>query len=150
MPGGLSCSFSLQLRSSFFLNKLEAFLYSIIDHLLISISIMFTSILLAACLATELYALPLNINLGAYSPALVVGDGEISFGGDQDVSNLMNALEGAAVTNAQNNGAAAPGVEAQPQQEQAQVAPVPTTSAVPRETQNQEVQNLPQGKLYHV
>lgn len=23
---------------------------------------------------------PLNINLGAYSPALVVGDGEISFG----------------------------------------------------------------------
>ncbi|KAK3685016.1 hypothetical protein B0T22DRAFT_482018 [Podospora appendiculata] len=26
-------------------------------------------------------ALPLNINLGAYSPALVVGDGEISFGG---------------------------------------------------------------------
>ncbi|KAK4191418.1 hypothetical protein QBC35DRAFT_375780 [Podospora australis] len=42
-------------------------------------------------------ALPLNINLGAYSPALVVGDGEISFGGKQDVSNLMNALEGAAV-----------------------------------------------------
>jgi hypothetical protein len=24
-------------------------------------------------------ALPLNVNLGAYSPALVVGDGEISF-----------------------------------------------------------------------
>ncbi|KAJ4416901.1 hypothetical protein N0V85_002081 [Neurospora sp. IMI 360204] len=45
-------------------------------------------------------ALPLNINLGAYSPALVVartGDGEISFGGKQDVSTLMNALEGAAV-----------------------------------------------------
>ncbi|KAL8418335.1 hypothetical protein RB594_001805 [Gaeumannomyces avenae] len=42
-------------------------------------------------------ALPLNINLGAYSPALVVGDGEISFGGKTDVSNLMNALEGAAV-----------------------------------------------------
>ncbi|KAI0011038.1 hypothetical protein F4779DRAFT_252596 [Xylariaceae sp. FL0662B] len=42
-------------------------------------------------------ALPLNINLGAYSPALVVGDGEISFGGGQDVTNLMNALEGAAV-----------------------------------------------------
>ena len=44
-----------------------------------------------------LSVLPLNINLGAYSPALVVGDGEISFGGKQDVSNLMNALEGAAV-----------------------------------------------------
>ncbi|KAJ4306383.1 hypothetical protein N0V88_001183 [Collariella sp. IMI 366227] len=34
-------------------------------------------------------ALPLNINLGAYSPALVVGR--------QDVSNLITALEGAAV-----------------------------------------------------
>ncbi|KAI1335258.1 hypothetical protein F5Y15DRAFT_420101 [Xylariaceae sp. FL0016] len=45
-------------------------------------------------------ALPLNINLGAYSPALVVGDGEISFGGGQDVTNLMNALEGAAVSGA--------------------------------------------------
>ncbi|CAK7223925.1 hypothetical protein SCUCBS95973_005344 [Sporothrix curviconia] len=57
-------------------------------------------------------ALPLNINLGAYSPALVVvdevadsggtGDGEISFGGNQDVSNLMNVLEGAAVNTAAN------------------------------------------------
>lgn len=27
---------------------------------------------------------PLNINLGAYSPALVVGDGEISFGGEAE------------------------------------------------------------------
>ncbi|XDG01780.1 hypothetical protein ABKA04_001395 [Annulohypoxylon sp. FPYF3050] len=56
-------------------------------------------------------ALPLNINLGAYSPALVVGDGEISFGGGQDVTNLMNALEGAAVNaatgTANNNNAAA-------------------------------------------
>ncbi|KAI1451376.1 hypothetical protein F4805DRAFT_104543 [Annulohypoxylon moriforme] len=54
-------------------------------------------------------ALPLNINLGAYSPALVVGDGEISFGGGQDVTNLMNALEGAAVnaaTGTTNNAAA--------------------------------------------
>ena len=55
-------------------------------------------------------ALPLNINLGAYSPALVVGDGEISFGGKQDVSNLMNALEGAAVSSAAANGQAAPAV----------------------------------------
>lgn len=55
-----------------------------------------------------LNALPLNINLGAYSPALVVGDGEISFGGKQDVSNLMNALEGAAVSGAAANGQAAP------------------------------------------
>ncbi|TLD12498.1 uncharacterized protein PgNI_03412 [Pyricularia grisea] len=49
-------------------------------------------------------AVPLNINLGAYSPALVVGDGEISFGGGEEVSSLMNALEGAAVNAA--NGAA--------------------------------------------
>ncbi|KAK3327554.1 hypothetical protein B0T19DRAFT_166295 [Cercophora scortea] len=56
-------------------------------------------------------ALPLNINLGAYSPALVVGDGEISFGGRQDVSALMNALEGAAV-NAAAGAAAAPAAAA--------------------------------------
>ncbi|KAK3359983.1 hypothetical protein B0T25DRAFT_116541 [Lasiosphaeria hispida] len=58
-------------------------------------------------------ALPLNINLGAYSPALVVGDGEISFGGKQDVSALMNALEGAAV-NAAAGAAAAPAAVAAP------------------------------------
>ncbi|KAK4147172.1 uncharacterized protein C8A04DRAFT_24970 [Dichotomopilus funicola] len=62
-------------------------------------------------------ALPLNINLGAYSPALVVGDGEISFGGRQDVSNLITALEGAAVNAAagaanNNNNAAAAGANA--------------------------------------
>ncbi|KAI1406020.1 hypothetical protein F4819DRAFT_508367 [Hypoxylon fuscum] len=61
-------------------------------------------------------ALPLNINLGAYSPALVVGDGEISFGGGQDVTNLMNALEGAAVSaasgTANNAAAAAPATQA--------------------------------------
>lgn len=55
-------------------------------------------LLLVSLLAANVTALPLNINLGAYSPALVVGDGEISFGGKQDVSNLMNALEGAAVS----------------------------------------------------
>jgi hypothetical protein len=76
-------------------------------------------------------ALPLNINLGAYSPALVVGtslplapadhfsetrmltrltgDGEISFGGRQDVSNLITALEGAAVNAAAGAANAAEG-----------------------------------------
>jgi hypothetical protein len=29
--------------------------------------------------------IPLNINLGAYSPALVVGDGAISFEGGEEV-----------------------------------------------------------------
>ncbi|GJC82138.1 hypothetical protein ColLi_04976 [Colletotrichum liriopes] len=74
-----------------------------------------------AGLAAQLNALPLNINLGAYSPALVVGDGEISFGGKNDVSQLMNVLEGAAVNAAQgaaNAPAAAPAVPQQPQQPQ--------------------------------
>lgn len=35
-----------------------------------------------ACVASAVPA-PLNINLGAYSPALVVGDGAISFGGGE-------------------------------------------------------------------
>jgi hypothetical protein len=53
-----------------------------------------------ATLALWADALPLNINLGAYSPALVVGDGEISFAGGSDVNSLMAALEGAAVETA--------------------------------------------------
>lgn len=60
-------------------------------------------ILAVALFSVRLHALPLNINLGAYSPALVVGDGEISFGGRTDVSNLMNALEGAAVAGGNAN-----------------------------------------------
>lgn len=63
-------------------------------------------------LLTLALAVPLNINLGAYSPALVVGDGEISFTGKQDVATLMNALEGAAVSAAANNAAAVPAAAA--------------------------------------
>lgn len=100
-------------------------------------------------------ALPLNINLGAYSPALVVGtvppsqpaplfwktrlltrptgDGEISFGGRQDVSSLMNALEGAAVNAAAGAESAAaksaPVVQAAPVA--SPVAVVPAASADP-------------------
>ncbi|KAJ9148367.1 hypothetical protein NKR23_g5107 [Pleurostoma richardsiae] len=73
-------------------------------------------------------ALPLNINLGAYSPALVVGDGEISFGGGQDVSNLMNALEGAAV-NAAAGATTNAAVAAAPA-----AVEVPATQATPAET----------------
>ncbi|KAI1175494.1 hypothetical protein F4777DRAFT_578989 [Nemania sp. FL0916] len=62
-------------------------------------------IIAVATLLAGINGLPLNINLGAYSPALVVGDGEISFGGGQDVTTLLNALEGAAVTSASANGA---------------------------------------------
>ena len=42
-------------------------------------------------------AVPLNIDLGAYSPALVVGDGEISFAAGSDVSGVLNSLQGAAI-----------------------------------------------------
>ncbi|OIW30019.1 hypothetical protein CONLIGDRAFT_355687 [Coniochaeta ligniaria NRRL 30616] len=76
-------------------------------------------------------ALPLNINLGAYSPALVVGDGEISFGGRTDVSNLINALEGAAVNAAAGataGAAAAPA--AAPATEAAAAAPAAQPEAV--------------------
>ncbi|KAL2133068.1 hypothetical protein VTI74DRAFT_2972 [Chaetomium olivicolor] len=55
------------------------------------------------------HALPLNINLGAYSPALVVGDGAISFKGAEGagegeggarVEQIVNALQGAAIEGA--------------------------------------------------
>ncbi|KAI0999516.1 hypothetical protein K3495_g8680 [Podosphaera aphanis] len=65
-----------------------------------------TSVVLVAWLSAHVNAIPLNINLGAYSPALVVGDGEISFKGKEDVTALMDALEGAAVSGAAKNGAA--------------------------------------------
>ncbi|KAK4044155.1 hypothetical protein C8A01DRAFT_31757 [Parachaetomium inaequale] len=56
---------------------------------------------------------PLNINLGAYSPALVVGDGAISFegaegaAGGNGVTDIVNALQGAAVAGAGSTAAAA-------------------------------------------
>jgi len=62
------------------------------------------SLLSIAALVTLASALPLNINLGAYSPALVVGDGAIEFEGEE-------AAEGRAVV-AQPAGAAPPVVEA--------------------------------------
>ncbi|KAH6856205.1 hypothetical protein B0I37DRAFT_366790 [Chaetomium sp. MPI-CAGE-AT-0009] len=68
--------------------------------------------------------LPLNINLGAYSPALVVGDGAISFegaegaeggaegageAGGNGVSEVVSALQGAAVSGAGSLAAAGGG-----------------------------------------
>ncbi|KAG7116896.1 hypothetical protein HYQ44_006523 [Verticillium longisporum] len=82
-------------------------------------------ILAAASLVGNINALPLNINLGAYSPALVVGDGEISFGGKSDVNSLMNVLEGAAVN-------AAAGVASGQQPPPAQAAAVQQTSDKPQ------------------
>ena len=58
-------------------------------------------------------ALPLNINLGAYSPALVVGDGEISFGAGgngetsaRSASQVLETLASGAAASAQANGQA--------------------------------------------
>ncbi len=50
-------------------------------------------------LVAAVAAVPLNINLGAYSPALVVGDGEISLGSTASASELMATLQ----TGADNN-----------------------------------------------
>jgi hypothetical protein len=81
------------------------------------LSAFITYIVAFAGLIAWVSAVPLNINLGAYSPALVVGDGEISFGGKADVNSLMTALEGAAVntatTVAQNNQNPPPPAQAQ-------------------------------------
>ena len=49
-------------------------------------------VLLAVLAAVSVSAVPLNINLGAYSPALVVGDGEISLGSTASASELMATL----------------------------------------------------------
>ncbi|KKY30019.1 hypothetical protein UCDDA912_g10065 [Diaporthe ampelina] len=76
-----------------------------------------------AILAASASAAPLNINLGAYSPALVVGDGEISFagGGAAGAESLVNTLQGAA---AASNGAVAQGQAVAPAGESLQQASV--------------------------
>jgi hypothetical protein len=80
---------------------------------------MHTSIITVAALAALASAvpLPLNINLGAYSPALVVGDGAMSFEEANAVTSLVNTLQGAAVADAaaaagNTNGAATPATAA--------------------------------------
>jgi hypothetical protein len=66
-------------------------------------------VLLAVLAALSVSAVPLNINLGAYSPALVVGDGEISFGGSPErASELLQTLATGAVNGAVANGQQAP------------------------------------------
>ncbi|KAF1359640.1 hypothetical protein EJ07DRAFT_155597 [Lizonia empirigonia] len=73
-------------------------------------------VLLAVLAAVSVSAVPLNINLGAYSPALVVGDGEISLGSKESASELMATLASGAATKA---------AEGQPQGQQAQPAAAP-------------------------
>jgi hypothetical protein len=57
----------------------------------------YESTILALLAAISVSAVPLNINLGAYSPALVVGDGEISFGSGTEAEALVNTLAGASL-----------------------------------------------------
>jgi hypothetical protein len=71
------------------------------------------STFLALLAASTVTALPLNINLGAYSPALVVGDGEISFGGGEEASALLETLSGASQESAAAAGEAVTGTENQ-------------------------------------
>ncbi|KAF2740223.1 hypothetical protein EJ04DRAFT_508215 [Polyplosphaeria fusca] len=71
-------------------------------------------------LVAAVSAVPLNINLGAYSPALVVGDGEISLGGTEQASELMATLaSGAQAGEGGQQGQQQP-AEQQQQQEQQQ------------------------------
>lgn len=79
-------------------------------------------------LVASVAAVPLNINLGAYSPALVVGDGEISLGSTESASQLMATLASGAA-----QGAAAEGQAQQGQQEQPAAQPAEGEAA-----QNQE------------
>ncbi|KAH6661821.1 hypothetical protein F5X68DRAFT_145350 [Plectosphaerella plurivora] len=95
------------------------------------LSAFITYIIAFAGLAGWVSAVPLNINLGAYSPALVVGDGEISFGGKADVNQLMNALEGAAVNTAANV------AQANQNPPAAQTQPAPAV-VVPANTENKD------------
>ena len=84
---------------------------------------MLYSNILIALWANSILALPLNINLGAYSPALVVGDGEISFGNAERAGQVMETLaSGAAVAGNAGNGQA---------QGQQQGAPPPAEGAAP-------------------
>ncbi|EJT82066.1 hypothetical protein GGTG_02040 [Gaeumannomyces tritici R3-111a-1] len=73
-------------------------------------------------------ALPLNINLGAYSPALVVGDGAIEFKGGPGVEKIMNTLQGAGVAGAARAAAAGTGAPAR-EVAAAAAAPAPQGAA---------------------
>lgn len=92
-------------------------------------------IFLALVAASTVLSLPLNINLGAYSPALVVGDGEISFGAGEEASVLLETLSGASADSAAAVGEAATGTAKQVEGTASIVTPVisatPSASALP-------------------
>ncbi|KAF3009849.1 hypothetical protein E8E13_010540 [Curvularia kusanoi] len=81
-------------------------------------------VLLAVLAAVSVSAVPLNINLGAYSPALVVGDGEISLGSKESASELMATLASGAASQQTGQQAAKPAAApaAEPKKEEAKPA----------------------------
>ena len=74
-------------------------------------------------LVASVAAVPLNINLGAYSPALVVGDGEISLGSTESASQLMATLASGAAENGNAQQGQHQAEAEQPQAEAAQEQP---------------------------
>jgi hypothetical protein len=68
-------------------------------------------------------AVPLNINLGAYSPALVVGDGEIAIGEAKSASELMATLAQGSNAAAAGNGGGEAAARGQQAGEQTQEQP---------------------------
>ncbi|OCK84330.1 hypothetical protein K432DRAFT_128346 [Lepidopterella palustris CBS 459.81] len=91
--------------------------------------------LLFCIFAATVSAVPLNINLGAYSPALVVGDGEISFDSTQKASELMETLATGAATAGQGappaNEAGTPPPAAPPLPEKARGNPAEALAVPP-------------------
>ena len=90
-------------------------------------------------------AVPLNINLGAYSPALVVGDGEISLGSAESASGLMSTLASGAA-GAAEGGAARPGQPAQANAEgqPAEAAPAKRSNVLRRAISDLLTRRAPQ------
>ncbi|KAI6383673.1 hypothetical protein MCOR25_000121 [Pyricularia grisea] len=88
-------------------------------------------------------AVPLNINLGAYSPALVVGDGEISFGGGEETGKKTGAAAIASAPGAATS-ASAPVSNAASQQQSSQASSTTTTDAVstPNPALEQQAQQI--------
>ncbi|KAI0996235.1 hypothetical protein K3495_g11944 [Podosphaera aphanis] len=74
---------------------------------------MYTSTYIFAILAllfATVFTAPLNINMGAYSPALLVGDGAITFKDSKAASGILSTLEGSDADGAAGGNAGAKAV----------------------------------------
>ncbi|KAF8849371.1 hypothetical protein BDZ45DRAFT_752861 [Acephala macrosclerotiorum] len=102
-------------------------------------------IALFAATAVLSIPIPLNINMGAYSPALVVGDGAIGFKGTESVNQIMNTLQGAAANTAAANGAANAAPAVAPAATQAGITQAGVSEAAPATQPVVAEGELPQG-----